>query len=409
MRSIVLIVCIAISFGSIGQSQLDKYLKLAAEQNPGLQAKYKVYEAALQKVKGTGVLPDPTFSYGYFISPVETRVGPQRMKFSLTQMFPWFGTLKAQRDVAALDAEARFELFIDARNKLYKQVKSAYFPLIEINELIKLEQENIRILESYKTIATRQFGSGNSSMVDVLRVDIRLGESKTKLKILEQQIKSLQADFNALLNRALEEEIEISDSPTLDTSAHEDELDSAIVDNPVIKSLELKRQAQIKRYDLATKQSLPNIGFGLDYTIVGERTDVAVPDNGKDIVMPMVSVSIPIHRKKYNAAKEQASLMEESYMLLKTDYSNQLMSNFENTLFKIESQEQLIALYNKQIDEAQQALNLLVTAYGSSGKEFEEVLSMQQQVLGFQKMKVSAMTNYNIAQAEMDYILSNNY
>merc|ERR1711974_383443 len=48
----------------------------------------------MQKVAQVNNLPDPTFSFGYFISPVETRVGPQRAKVGLTQMFPWFGTLK---------------------------------------------------------------------------------------------------------------------------------------------------------------------------------------------------------------------------------------------------------------------------------------------------------------------------
>ena len=40
------------------------------------------------------------------------------------------------------------------------------------------------------------------------------------------------------------------------------------------------------------------IGLGLDYINVEERPNMDFSDNGKDIVMPMVSVSIPIFNKK---------------------------------------------------------------------------------------------------------------
>ena len=45
---------------------------------------------------------------------------------------------------------------------------------------------------------------------------------------------------------------------------------------------------------LNLKESSPMIGFGLDYINVSERPDMNLSDNGKDIVMPMVSLSIPM-------------------------------------------------------------------------------------------------------------------
>jgi outer membrane protein, heavy metal efflux system len=110
MKQYIAILMAMLLYSSMGFAQtLDDYFKIAAENNPGLQAVYKEYEAALQKVPQVSTLPDPVFSFGYFISPVETRVGPQQAKFSLTQMFPWFGTLKAQGDAAALMAEAKYQ------------------------------------------------------------------------------------------------------------------------------------------------------------------------------------------------------------------------------------------------------------------------------------------------------------
>ena len=77
-------ICIMILMATslFGQGQLDEYLRIAAEQNPSLKAKYNMYLASLERVNQQDALPDPTVSFGYFISPVETRVGQQRMKLS---------------------------------------------------------------------------------------------------------------------------------------------------------------------------------------------------------------------------------------------------------------------------------------------------------------------------------------
>jgi outer membrane protein TolC len=72
--------------------------------------------------------------------------------------------------------------------------------------------------------------------------------------------------------------------------------------------------------------------------------------------------------------------------------------------FDIQKQIELIQLYEEQIQESRQSLNLLFSAYSNSGKDFEEVLRMQQQILKYQKMKATALSEYHIALANLDYI-----
>ena len=406
---ILLLTILACGFYELKAQSLEDYFKLAAENNPGLQARYKDFEAALQKIPQASTLPDPTFSFGYFISPVETRVGPQRARFSLTQMFPWFGTLRSKGDAAALLADAKYEAFLDARNQLYYQVAASYYPLYELERWTVLEQENIEILESYKTISTKQFENGNGAMVDVLRVDIMLKDAATNLQILKEKRKPLLAAFNALLNRNENEEVVINDTLAIETILDDYRRDSLLLDNPILKQIELKLKASEEMERVAIKQGLPKFGVGLDYAIVGNRSGVELPDNGQDILMPMVSMSIPIFRKKYNAAIKETQLSQESYQLQREDYTNRLIANYESTAFELDRERQLIELYDQQIEESQQALNLLYTAYSNSGKEFEEVLRMQQQLLKYEKMKATAITNYHTALAKLNYITAKKY
>lgn len=410
MKQIIISIFIGWLGCGIAFSQtIDDYFKIASENNPELKAKHKEFEAALQRVSQVNSLPDPTFSFGYFISPVETRVGPQQARFSLTQMFPWFGALKAQGDAAALMAEAKFQLFMDARNKLYFKVAAAFYPLYELNDWIKIEAENISILESYKTITTKKFENGNGSMVDVLRVEIMLKDAQTNLNILKEKEKPLTTIFNKLLNRPENEQIVLMDSLKTENLPENFRKDSLLAANPTLKALDLKLEAS-KATELAThKQGLPKFGIGLDYVMVGKRSDVTMSDNGKDVIMPMVTMTIPIFRGKYNASVKEAQLMQESYTYQKEEMTNSLLSNYEMAWFEIQQQQQLLALYEQQIQTSQQSLNLLFTSYGNSGKEFEEVLRMQQQLLKYQKMRATAITQYQIAVAKINYLTSKTY
>lgn len=410
MSKNIISIIITLLFSTQGFAQtLDDYFEVAAQNNPGLQAKYLEYEAALQKVPQVSTLADPTLSFGYFISPAETRVGPQQARFSLAQMFPWFGTLKAQGDAAALMAEAKYQSFIDARNRLYFQVASAYYPLYELNEWINIEQENISILQSYKTIATRKFENGTGSMVDALRADIMLKDAETNLTILMAKKKPLATVFNKLLNRPENERVTIADSLRTENLADNFRKDSLIGASPVLTALDLKAQASKAEAIAAQKQGLPKIGVGLDYVMVGKRTDITMSDSGKDILMPMVSVTIPIFRSKYKASVKEAELMRESYAFQKDEMTNMLISDYEMAWFDIQQQRQLLSLYEQQTETSRQSLNLLLASYGNSGREFEEVLRMQQQLLKYQKLKAGALAKYQIALAKINYLTSKTY
>ena len=403
MKNIIIALILFSGLGLQAQT-LDEYFKIAAGNNPGLLSQYREFEAALQKVPQVSTLPDPSFSFGYFVSPVETRVGPQQARFSLTQMFPWFGTLKAQGDAATLMAEAKYQSFLDAKNKLYYEVSAAYFPLYELKEWIKIEENNIAILESYKTISNSKFKNGNGTLVDVLRVDIMLKEAKTTLGILNKKEKPLMASFNKLLNRDEMQPVTITDNIVVEPVLSGYNKDAFIVDHPLMNSIDLKTKASEASERAAIKQGFPKLGLGLDYVMVGERTDMTLVDNGKDVLMPMLTVTLPIFRGKYKAAVKEAQLMQESYSFQKKEIANSLNSNYEMALFDIRQQTDLVSLFDEQIEESKQALNLLYTAYGNSGKDFEEVLRMQQQLLKYDKLKITALSQYRIAMAKLDYI-----
>ena len=409
MKFTVLSISLILMLSFSGQGQtLEDYFVMAAENNPGLKGKYKAFEAALQKIPQAKSLSDPNLSFGYFISPVQTKLGPQRMRFSLTQMFPWFGTLRIQGDVATILPEVKYKEFLDARNSLYNQVSAVYYPLLETYELIEIEKENLQILKTYKSIATSTFENGKGSLTDALRVDIMNTSAETNLEVLNQKIKSANARLNSLLGRDYDSPIEITERLTVPDSPYQASIDS-IQHNPLLESLDLKIQAGELKQKLAIKQGLPNLGAGVDYVMVDKLNDMALVDNGKNVLMPTVTMSIPIFRKKYNAAKKEALLLTEAYQAKKQDVSNNLYGSFYRFKVEMDIQLDLISSFDKQIQTSKQTLELLYSSYANSGEDFEEVLRLQQQLLEYRKMKIKASVAYYAAEAQLNYLTAKSY
>jgi cobalt-zinc-cadmium efflux system outer membrane protein len=404
MKNITLIILLFSALSGYAQI-IDDYLKIASENNPALKARYAEFEAAMQRIPQVTTVPDPTFSVSALGRMIETRVGPQRAVFTFNQMFPWFGTLKAQGDAAALMAEAKFQQWVDARNELFFQVKSAYYLLYELEQRIKFQEENKAILETFKTLATSQFKNGRGTMVDVVRVDLMLQDILTEINVLKKKRKPLVAQFNKLLNRDLNAEVVVADSLAIDFPIPEVSADSILENNPRLAELETTESAWEAQAVVARKQGLPKLGVGLNYTVIGKRTDVELPDNGMDAIMPMVSISLPIYRKKYRASTKEAELMRTSVSERRQEVTNNLFAAFEMAQFEKQKAVEEYRLYDSQIRSSQQAITLLLSTYSSSGKDFEEVLQMQQTLLRYQITGASALKDYFIALARLDYLI----
>ena len=64
-----LIIFMSIWLGQFSLKSQDLQVFSSSENNPELKAQFYQYNAALERVDQQNVLPDPTLSFGYFISP----------------------------------------------------------------------------------------------------------------------------------------------------------------------------------------------------------------------------------------------------------------------------------------------------------------------------------------------------
>lgn len=243
---------------------------------------------------------------------------------------------------------------------------------------------------------------------DVLRVRMEILEQSNRLALLADQRRTEEARFNALLNRDLDIPVQISDSLVV-RQLSVDKLaiaDSILNSNPMLAMLENETRAYALMEHKARKMGLPMLGVGLNYMPIQEREGNPSMMNGKDMFMPMVSVSIPIYRKKYKAMQNEARFLQESGNQQTIDLKNDLLVQYRQFVQNLDDAARRIALYQEQQDLAKKTTDLLISGFTTTGNDFDEVLRMQMKVLEYGFNRVEAIVDHNISLARAEMLMN---
>jgi outer membrane protein TolC len=410
MRKLTIILICLAHFQAFSQDPVDPYLVLAAANNPGLKASFNDFMASLELIPQAKGLPDPKLAFGFFIQPVETRVGPQRASLALSQSFPWFGTLRSRKNVACQIAEAKLMAFQDEKLKLFTEISVAYNGLYYLHQAIRLTEENLQVLSSFKELARVNFEGGKTGFVNVLRVEMEEEELRAKLAFLQDSQRSALVAFENQLNAKIQTPLELPASLALiPLGNHEQALaDSMIAKNLQLQELKYQVLAKEDQIKVAQMMSRPSFSVGLSYIFVDERSDVELSDNGQNaLLFPQVGMSIPIFQKKYQAMQNQASLEKERIQFQIEDKTNQLSSQLEFLVRDHLDAQRRNKLYRHLHDLANRSLSLLLTEFTTGQTDFEEILRMERRLLTYQLELEKARVDINNAVYKINYLVGN--
>ncbi|WP_020402296.1 TolC family protein [Gracilimonas tropica] len=403
----LLILFLMLSFSYTATAQtISQYQQEAAENNPQLKAAYQRYLAALEESPIVGALPDPEVSFAYFIKPIETRVGPQQGRISVSQMLPWFGSLGDRRSVASLKAKARYEEFQEARNRLFYQVERTVLDLYEVDESIRLANENLMILNSLVELSLARYETDRATQVDVLRAQIEQEDLRIQIELLKDNRGVLIQKMKELLNKKEALAISAPDTLTVEyISSREELLGQMQQQNPDLQRLQYQEASSRENRSLAAKQNKPDIMLGVDYIFNGESEMPNVANSGEDALMVMAGFKIPLFGKKNRATLRQADQQVRETQFQLSSRENTLETELDASLRDYEDALRRYQLYDqKQIQRITQAINIMMEAYASDSSDFEEILRMQRKQLSYQLKRVQAITDQHQAKAYIEYL-----
>jgi len=391
-----------------GEGSLSDYLAYAALNNPGLEAAFNRWKAALETVPQVRSLPDPRFSYAYFIREVETRVGPQRHKFGISQMFPWFGKLGLRGKAALEAANAERERYEAAKLKLFYHVKKAYYEYYYLGRAISITDENIRLITYLEAVARTKYKAGAPAHAAVIRAQVELGTLEDQLHTLRDLARPITAELNAALNRPSdaslpwprsipEEEVVFTDQQLLSWLRER---------NPELKAMDSIAAKEKAAVDIAKKDYFPDITAGVDYIETDSALMPNTRDSGKDPVVGMLSINVPIWREKYRAAEREAKARYEASLKKRTDRENTLVANLEMALYGVRDAERKIDLYRDTlIPKGEQSLKVTQQAYEAGRADFLDLIDAQRVLLEFKLSYERALANRAQRLAEIEMLV----
>ncbi len=446
---------------TIHAQTLEDYLLQASENNPGLKAAYARYQATAEQVNQAS-LPDPELQVGTFIRPMERFMGNQTADFRLMQMFPWFGMLSTQKEEAYYMGQAEYQLFLEEKNRLFFEVKSTWNKLLLLQGEQQLAQETLDYLMKYETLALMQYQAGNSitlpstsfrpakdsssstspmsgmggattspmqgsvssssamsplpmagsssGLTAILQIRLQIKELESTLQQLEANKEVLRYQFQQLLNRPMEADLVL---PTTWERAQlplakQDYLEKIKESNPMLGMFASEQMAFTQQAKMAKLEGKPMLGAGVNYMAFTSRLENGMPMGGEDMVMPMVTLSLPIYRKKISSKIKQADYLKNGAAMQQEETTNQLTLQWASAFRDWEESERLLNLYEAQVALVEQQLQVMETTFAGGNLALAEVLQTQQLLLDYRSKKLNALYQQHQSLAQLDALHSPN-
>jgi outer membrane protein TolC len=445
------------------QDSLSVYLETAAKNNPAVLQKFAEYQAALQKVPQVGSLPDPELSLGVFLSPMEILGGKQVADIRLMQMFPWFGLLKYAKDEMSLMAKAKYETFRDDKLQVFYDVQRTWYDLHKVNQNIRISEKNIELLRTIERLAIVRFkavpsgnsapanrampsasgqsassgssgmntmsgntansagsssnqaaapmsgsSSGSSGLSDVYRIQIETGDLQNNIELLKNQRNTIAAQFNSYLNRPPATAVSLPDTLIADNyqPSFPAISDSILKNNPMLGMIQFEQQSLEARRQMVTKMGYPMIGLGVNYSLINKSEMSTSTMNGKDMVMPMITATLPIYRKKYKAMREETDFLKSANVQNYMATANSLQTEYYQAIQLYQDAQRRIKLYAGQYQLASKTLDIMFRSFASSGSSLTDILRVRQQTLDYEFRQVEAVADYNTSIAWLKRLMA---
>jgi len=396
-------------FGNVWAQIPLHYRQQLTENSPVLRAQRKSVEAYYQSSLKSGYLPEPTLGVGWFLLPVETRLEARYLRFSVNQMLPWVGSLKAERRLADAAFHSQEMHLQAATAREWATFSKTYWSWFEWQAWYSIEEQNLQWLEQFEPILRSRLGAGAASMADYLRLDVRLQEVRLALEALKQKVYPWQVKLNRMLDRPDSTSIVLPDT-LLPPDSLWLVVDSQMMnDHPQVQAIQHQWTAAGEQRTLAKLLRKPRLEVGLDYMVVSKLLTMSSSQNAHNMLMPMFSVSLPLWGKRYQAAEAESIAWQQRLEYELTATVNELQSNWAEVRFELWESYRWYYLYASSIEKLNTTLQLLISSYAQSGQDFEEVLRLQQQLFEYKKKQISAYVRFQQAKAEWEYLNTQTY
>lgn len=389
-------------------AELAGFLHLAAEKNNELRAGFQRWQAAVSRAARADVLPDPMFNFGYYTTPLETRGGPARYKYGLSQSLPFFGKLGLKEQMALREADG-FKAQLDGlKLSTFYEVKKIYYEYAYLARAIDITTENMELLRYLERIATARYTTGSAGYADIIRPQVEIGKLEDRLNSLNDLRNPLVARLNALLDRPAGTAVPLPPSiPVMVTTDSDDTLAAELqASNPSLAYWDAVVKKEEAGRDLAERTYYPDFTFGVDVTEVDKARNPGVIGDGRNPVMTSMSFNIPIWLEGRGAAVDESQANILAARQSRAGIEQKLQADLELALYKYRDAGRKINLYRDTlVPKAEQSLGVTMESFMNGMATSLDLIDAERTLLELQLNYYRALTDQAQRLAEIETLV----
>jgi len=389
--------------------RLGHLLRTALARNPRILAARERARAAAEGPLAESWLPNPQVMIGWYQTPVETRVGPQRRSLSITQAVPFPTRLRTRALVE--DAEARRAVVAferTTRDVLVDVIRTAH-EIAYIDEAITVTAEIAPLLERY--VAAAADGETGSLLPELFRAETQRAQLDNDRVILTELREAEAQHLRSLLDLPVSTVVGtpvFGGTPRVETSFSE-LVSIAEGHNQELREAGLALEAARHRTSLAEQAHLPDLMVGAT-RIYTDELDPSLgmsPDgNGDDPVIFSIGVSIPLWVHRDAAATRRARALERATAQDRAQAIQAVRSRLARSWFALGNAERLERLYEEVLvprarSAVRAAEDLMASGKGSLAGALETIAVLH----NFRLAAARARADHGRALADLEGVL----
>jgi outer membrane protein TolC len=358
--------------GQTKNSYLDDLIIEALQNNPQLKAAQNQFLSTQKKIKQVTAWDAPQVGIEFFQLPIQSFPNPLKNNmetdYFVQQMIPFPGKLKAMGLSATYNSKMYEEQFNALKNKIIRDLKSAYYELYLIQRKIEINKENQELLKQFIEIATKQYEVGMGKQTDIIRAQTELSTLINEEVNLYKEKQDVETMLNTILNRPPYQSFEKIENiyEPIPEFTYQQLLPIALSNRPELKAMEFNIEMYKSELRASELEFYPDIMVKVMYK--------NMIDTKNDFWSAMVGVNVPIalwSKDKYSGKVEENQLniktAEEQFNSMK----NMISYEVRNAIVKLETNKNLYNLNkNTVIPQAEQTLQSTLAAYKTGKTEF---------------------------------------
>ncbi len=360
----------------------DELARYALLTNADVEARYWEWRSALEQVPQEGTQKtNLSISLNSMITNGDTAARMTTLGAGNDAMNNLIlpNKLETAATVALDNARAAGFRFDSARYELRNKVLSAYFDYALTAELIRLEEQNNKLLDLTDQMIQLRIGTGTAMQQDLLKAGNEFETSKNDVETLHAKAVSQLATINVLLNR--DPTIPLSPPKSLPAPVaipEDDEhlLEMAAENNPELKALAAEITGKHDAIKLAKQEYLPEFGVNVSTDLAGVTQSL------------LGSVMVPVLR--YHAIDAEIRQAEDNLHgteAMRHHLHHELAARVITDLATLRDAERQTDLLEKVIiPRAKQIISASETSYRGNQSTMLDLLDGQRSLIAFRRL-----------------------